>query len=172
MPVRTIGVIGAGTMGSGIAQAAATKGLDVTLIDVSDAAVGKGVDAVEMRLARMVAKGKMSASEQEAALRRIHGTTAYADLKSTDVVIEAATENYDLKAKILKQIDPLVRPETIIASNTSSVSITKLASLISHPDRFVGMHFFNPVPVMALVEIVRGLQTSDATHSAIITLAT
>ena len=172
MPVHTIGVIGAGTMGSGIAQAAATKGLDVILIDISEAAVGKGIDAVESRLARIVGKGKMSGSEQEAALRRIHGTTDYAALKSADVVIEAATENYDLKAKILKQIDPLVRPETIIASNTSSVSITKLASLTSHPDRFVGMHFFNPVPVMALVEIVRGLQTSDATHAAITTLAT
>src|SRR5664280_349871 len=172
MPVHTIGVIGAGTMGSGIAQAAATKGFDVILIDMSEAAVGKGIDAVENRLARIVAKGKMSGSEQEVALGRIHGTTDYAALKPADVVIEAATENYELKAKILKQIDPLVRPETIIASNTSSVSITKLASVISHPDRFVGMHFFNPVPVMALVEIVRGLQTSDATHAAIKTLAT
>ena len=171
MPVHTIGVIGAGTMGSGIAQAAATRGFDVILIDMSEAAVGKGIDAVESRLARIVAKGKMSGSEQEAALGRIHGTTAYAALNSADVVIEAATENYDLKAKILKQIDPLVRSETIIASNTSSVSITKLASVISHPDRFVGMHFFNPAPVMSLVEIVRGLQTSDATHAAITTLA-
>jgi 3-hydroxybutyryl-CoA dehydrogenase len=172
MPVHTIGVIGAGTMGSGIAQAAATKGFNVILIDVSEAAVGKGIDAVESHLVRIVAKGKMSESEQKAALGRIHGTIAYAALSSADVVIEAATENYDLKAKILKQIDSLVRPETIIASNTSSVSITKLASVISHPDRFVGMHFFNPVPVMALVEIVRGLQTSDATHAAITTLAT
>ena len=172
MPVHTIGVIGAGTMGSGIAQAAATKGLNVILIDVSEAAVGKGIDAMESRLARIVAKGKMPRSERDAARARIHGTTDYAALNSADVVIEAATENYDLKAKILKQIDLLVRPETIIASNTSSVSITKLASVISHPDRFVGMHFFNPVPVMALVEIVRGLQTSDATHAAITTLAT
>ena len=172
MPVQTMGVIGAGTMGSGIAQAAATKGFEVILIDVSEAAVGKGISAVESHLARIVAKGKLSGSDQEAALKRIHGTTDYAALKSADVVIEAATENYDLKAKILKQIDLLVRPETIIASNTSSVSITKLASVISHPDRFIGMHFFNPVPVMALVEIVRGLQTSDATHAAITALAT
>ena len=141
MPVHTIGVIGAGTMGSGIAQAAATKGFHVILIDTSEAAVGKGIDAVEGRLARMVAKGKMSGSEREAALGSIHGTTAYAALKPADVVIEAATENYDLKVKILKQIDPLVRSETVIASNTSSVSITKLASVISHPDRFIGMHF-------------------------------
>ena len=171
MPVHTIGVIGAGTMGSGIAQAAATKGFDVILIDMSEAAVAKGIDAVEGRLARIVAKGKMSGAEQEAALGSIHGTTDYAALKPADVVIEAATENYDLKAKILKQIDQLVRSETIIASNTSSVSITKLASVVSHPDRFIGMHFFNPVPVMALVEIVRALQTSDATHAAITTLA-
>ena len=172
MPIHTIGVIGAGTMGSGIAQAAAIKGFDVILIDISEAAVGKGIDAVEGRLARIVAKGKMSGSEQKAALKNIHGSTAYAALSSADVVIEAATENYDLKATILKQIDPLVSSGTIIASNTSSVSITKLASVISHPDRFVGMHFFNPVPVMPLVEIVRGLQTSDATHAAITTLAT
>jgi 3-hydroxybutyryl-CoA dehydrogenase len=171
MPIHTIGVIGAGTMGSGIAQAAATKGFDVILIDITEAAVGKGIAAAESRLARIVANGKMSASERDAALKRMHGTTAYAALKSADVVIEAATENYDLKAKILKQIDVLVRPDTIIASNTSSVSITKLASVISHPDRFIGMHFFNPVPVMALVEIVRGLQTSDATHAAITALA-
>ena len=172
MPVRTIGVIGAGTMGSGIAQAAATKGFEVILIDISEAAVGKGIDAVERRLARIVGKGKMLGSEKEAALGRIRSTTAYADLNSADVVIEAATENYDLKARILKQIDPLVRPEAIIASNTSSVSITKLAALTSHPNRFIGMHFFNPVPVMALVEIVRGLQTSDATHAAITALST
>jgi 3-hydroxybutyryl-CoA dehydrogenase len=171
MPVRTIGVIGAGTMGSGIAQAAATKGFDVILIDVSEAVVCKGIDAVESRLARIVVKGKMSPTDKEATLGRIHGTTDYAALKPADVVIEAATENYELKLKILKQIDQLVSAETIIASNTSSVSITKLASWISHPERFVGMHFFNPVPVMILIEIVRGLQTSDATHAAISTLA-
>ena len=172
MSVGTIGVIGAGTMGGGIAQAAATNGgLDVILIDVSEAAVSKGIDAVGRRLAGAVAKGKMSAPEKEAALRRIRGATAYADLKPADIVIEAATENFDLKVKILKQIDPLVRADAIIATNTSSLSITKLASAISHPDRFVGLHFFNPVPVMALVEIVRGLQTSDATHAEAATLA-
>ena len=129
MSVGTIGVIGAGTMGGGIAQAAATNGgLDVILIDVSEAAVSKGIDAVGRRLAGAVAKGKMSAAEKDAALRRIRGATAYADLKPADVVIEAATENYDLKVKILKQIDPVVRAEAIIATNTSSLSITKLAS--------------------------------------------
>ncbi len=172
MPVQTMGVIGAGTMGSGIAQAAATKGFEVILIDVSEAAVGKGISAVESHLARIVAKGKLSGSDQEAALKRIHGTADYAALKSADVVIEAATENYDLKAKILKQIDLLVRPETIIASKHFFRLHYQLASVISHSDRFIGMHFFNPVPVMALVEIVRGLQTSDATHAAITALTT
>jgi 3-hydroxybutyryl-CoA dehydrogenase len=171
MAVHTIGVIGAGTMGSGIAQVAAMNHFDVILIDISEAAVREGVDAVASHLARTVAKGKMSVSEQEAALRRIHGTTTYTALKSADVIIEAATENYDLRANILKQIDSLVETATIISSNTSSVSITKLASVISHPERFVGLHFFNPVPVMALVEIVRGLQTSDATHDTIAALA-
>ena len=158
-------------MGSGIAQTAATKGFDVILIDVRSA-TAKGIGAVESRLARLVAKGKMSAAEKDAAIGRIHAASDYTALKPADLVIEAATENYDLKVKILKQIDPMVRADAIIASNTSSVSITKLASVISHPDRFIGMHFFNPVPAMALIEVVRGLQTSDATHAAIATLAT
>ncbi len=137
----------------------------------SEAGVSKGINAVAKRLSGAVGKGKISAAESEAALRRIHDATAYADLKPADVVIEAATEDYDLKVKILKEVDPLVRADAIIASNTSSVSITKLASVISHPDRFIGMHFFNPVPVMALVEIVRGVQTSDATHAVVGALA-
>ena len=167
MPVSTIGVIGAGTMGSGIAQVAAAAGLNAILIDVSEAAVDKGVATVVRNLDRLVAKGKLSAAEKGAAVGRITRSIAYDPLRPADIVIEAATENLELKVKILKQIDPLVRPDAIVASNTSSVSITKLASAISHPDRFIGMHFFNPVPVMALVEIVRGLQTSDATHDAV-----
>ena len=167
MSVRTLAVIGAGTMGSGIAQIAATAGLHVTLIDVSDPAVGKGLDAIARNLSRMVAKGKMAEAEKDAAIRLIRGTTSFEELKPVDLVIEAVTENFDLKMKILRQIDALVRAEAIVASNTSSISITKLASVISRSDRFIGMHFFNPVPIMALVEIVRGLQTSDATHDAI-----
>src|SRR5208283_2570783 len=120
----------------------------------------------EGQLGRVVAKGKMSPGESEAALRRIKGATAYDCLKPADVIIEAATEDYDLKTKIFKKVDALVGAESIVASNTSSVSITKLASSMSHPERFVGFHFFNPVPVMSLVEIVRGLETSDATHEA------
>jgi 3-hydroxybutyryl-CoA dehydrogenase len=167
MPIRTIGIIGAGTMGSGVAQVSATAGFKVILVDVIGVAVDKGVATVVRNLDRLVAKGKMSAAEKDAAVGRITGSTAYDALRSADLVIEAATENLELKVKILKQIDPLVRPDAIVASNTSSVSITKLASVISHPDRFIGMHFFNPVPVMALVEVVRGLQTSDATHDIV-----
>ena len=167
MSVRTLAVIGAGTMGSGIAQIAAAAGLDVTLIDVSDAAVKKGLDAVARNLSRMVARNKTTEAEKDAAIRLIRGTTSFEELKPVDLVIEAVTENFDLKVKILKQVDALVRAEAIVASNTSSISITKLASVISRSDRLIGMHFFNPVPIMALVEIVRGLQTSDATHDAV-----
>ena len=167
MSVQTLAVIGAGRMGSGIAQIAATAGLDVTLIDVCDAAVEKGLGAAARNLSRMVAKGKMAEAEKDVAIRLIRGTTSFEELKPVDLVIEAVTENFDLKMKILKQINALVRAEAIVASNTSSISITKLASVISRSDRFIGMHFFNPVPIMALVEIVRGLQTSDATHDAV-----
>jgi 3-hydroxybutyryl-CoA dehydrogenase len=167
MPLRRIGVIGAGTMGGGIAQIAATAGLRVTLIDVSDAMVEKGLNAVKGNLQRVVTKGKMTEAEKEAALGLIRGTTAFDELAPADVVIEAATENFDVKVDILKRIDSLVSAEAIVASNTSSISITKLASAMSRPDRFIGMHFFNPAPIMALVEIVRGLQTTDATHDAI-----
>jgi 3-hydroxybutyryl-CoA dehydrogenase len=167
MAVHAIAVIGAGAIGSGIAQVAAVAGLGVTLIEVSDAAVEKGLDRVRGNLQKLVAKGKMTQADKEAALGSIRGTTALEDVAPADVVIEAVTENYDVKVDLLKRVDALVRAETIIASNSSSISITKLAAAISHPDRFIGMHFFNPVPIMALVEIVRGLQTSDATHDAI-----
>src|SRR5438552_5599885 len=171
MAVRAIAVIGAGAMGSGIAQVAAVAGLGVTLIEVSDAAVEKGLDRVRGNLQKLVTKGKMTQANKEAALGSIRGTTALEDVAPADVVIEAVTENYDVKLDLLQRIDALVRAETIIASNTSSISITKLAAAVSHPDRFIGMHFFNPVPAMALVEIVRGLQTSDATHDAMEALA-
>jgi 3-hydroxybutyryl-CoA dehydrogenase len=171
MPVSTIGVIGAGVMGSGIAQVAATSGINVILLDLNEKALKTGIDAVDSRLSRVVTKGKMTAAEKEAAVRRIKGTTVCEGLKPADVIIEAATEDYDLKKRIFKQVDALVSADSIVASNTSSVSITKLASSMSHPERFVGLHFFNPVPVMSLVEIVRGLETSDATHDAAAALA-
>jgi 3-hydroxybutyryl-CoA dehydrogenase len=171
MQVRRMGVIGAGAMGTGIAQVTAIAGLGVALIDVNDASIEKGLDVIKGNLQKMVAKAKMTEAEKETALGSIRGTTALEDLAHADVVIEAVTEDFELKANLLKRLDALVRADTIIASSSSSISITKLASTISHPDRFIGMHFFNPVPIMALVEIVRGLQTSDATHDAIETLA-
>ncbi|QDL39192.1 3-hydroxybutyryl-CoA dehydrogenase [Rhodoferax sediminis] len=172
MDIRTVGIIGAGTMGNGIAQACAVSGIDVVMVDISDAAVDKGIATIAGSLDRLIKKDKISALEKATALARIKGSARYEDLKSAQLVIEAATENYELKLKILKQADALLAPEVIIASNTSSISITKLAAATSRPDRFIGMHFFNPVPMMALVEIIRGLQTSDATHDAVHAMAT
>jgi 3-hydroxybutyryl-CoA dehydrogenase len=171
MPIGTIGVIGAGTMGAGIAQIAAAAGLRVVLVDVSDAAVEKAVGTVRRNFERMVAASEMTENEKETALGLIHGTTAYDALQPADIGIESATENFEVKRQILEQVDRVVEPKAIVASNTSSISITRLASTISHPERFIGMHFFNPVPDMSLVEIVRGLQTSDATHDTIEGLA-
>ena len=171
MSITTVGIIGAGTMGNGIAQACAVSGIQVVMVDISDAAVAKGLATVAGSLERLLKKEKISAADKDAALARIKGSTSYDDLKGAGLVIEAATENHELKVRILKQIDAIVVPEVIIASNTSSISITKLASVTSRPDRFIGMHFFNPVPMMALVEIIRGLQTSDATHDAVKALA-
>jgi 3-hydroxybutyryl-CoA dehydrogenase len=172
MPIETIGIIGAGTMGSGIAQVCALAALNVVLTDVDDALVEKGVANVGRNLDRLVAKSKLSPAEKAGALSRIKVSTSYEALAPADIVIEAATENLEVKRAILRRIDPTVRPDAIVASNTSSVSITKLAAAISHSDRFVGMHFFNPVPLMGLVEIVRGMQTSDAAHDAVEALAT
>ena len=170
MAASTIGVIGAGIMGSGIAQLAASKGLNVILVDVNDSAVKKGIEGVDERLARLVSKGKITTSDKETALQHIKGSVAYDELKPAEIVIEAATEDFNMKAKILKQIDQIIGPNAIIASNTSSLSITKLGSIISRPERFVGLHFFNPVPIMSLVEIVRGLQTSDTTYNSVAAL--
>ncbi|THU03778.1 3-hydroxybutyryl-CoA dehydrogenase [Lampropedia puyangensis] len=171
MSIQTVGVIGAGTMGNGIAQAVAAAGLQAILIDISDAAVAKGIATVSGSLDRLVKKEKISESDKTAILGRIKGSTNYADLQPADLIIEAATENYDLKIKILKQIEAAAAPNTILASNTSSISITKLAAQTQNPDRFIGMHFFNPVPMMALVEVIRGLQTSDVTHDTVAELA-
>ena len=164
--LQTIGVIGAGTMGSGIAQACAVVGLSVTMIDVDEAAVARGRNAVSSSLDRLVKKEKLSAADKEAALNCIDGTTDYGALRKCDFVIEAATENEAVKVKILKQIDEFAKPEATMATNTSSISITKLAAATKRPQRLIGMHFFNPVPMMALVEVIRGLQTDDATVEA------
>ncbi|MBV8621632.1 MAG: 3-hydroxybutyryl-CoA dehydrogenase [Curvibacter sp.] len=171
MSIQTVGIIGAGTMGNGIAQACAVSGLNVVMVDISDAAVQRGLATVAGSLDRLIKKEKISATDKDAALARIQGSTSYDELKKAQIVIEAATENHELKVKILKQVDALLAPEVILASNTSSISITQLGAVTSRADRFIGMHFFNPVPMMALVEIIRGLQTSDATHDAVKALA-
>jgi len=167
MSIQTVGIIGAGTMGNGIAQACAVAGIRAVMVDISQGAVDKGVATVSGSLDRLIKKEKLTAEQKTAAMALIKGTTSYDDLREAQLVIEAATENHELKLKILKQIDGMLAPEVIIASNTSSISITKLAAATSRPDRFIGMHFFNPVPMMALVEIIRGYLTSDATHDAV-----
>ena len=169
--IRTVGIIGAGTMGNGIAQACAVAGVKVVMVDIAQPAVDKGVATIAGSLDRLIKKEKISEADKAAALGLITGSTDYAQLKPAQLVIEAATENHELKLKILKQVDAMLAPEVIVASNTSSISITKLAAATSRADRFIGMHFFNPVPMMALVEIIRGLQTSDETHDAVKALA-
>jgi len=171
MSIKTVGIVGAGTMGSGIAQACAVAGLNVVMVDISDAAVQKGRDHIAASLDRLIKKEKISADDKAAALVRIKGSTRYEELKAAQLVIEAATENEIIKIKILQQLDAMLPAGTIIASNTSSISITKLAAATQRAERFIGMHFFNPVPMMALVELIRGLQTSDATHDAVKALA-
>ncbi len=169
--IRKVGVIGAGTMGNGIAQACAVAGLDVVMVDIAEAAVLRGLSAVAGSLDRLHKKEKITASDKDAALKRIQGTTSYDTLQPCDVIIEAATENEELKIRILREVDALARPDAILASNTSSISITRLAAATTRPGKFVGMHFFNPVPMMALVELIRGLQTDDATVAAAVALA-
>lgn len=171
MTINTVGIIGAGTMGNGIAQVVAVAGLKVVVIDVTEAALAKGVATLTGSLERLVAKGKIEAAVKEAALSRIETSTDYQRLATVDIVIEAATENTDLKIRILRQIESVARPDAIIASNTSSISITALASQMTDPSRFIGMHFLNPVSVMPLVEIIRGVQTSDTTADAVHALA-
>jgi 3-hydroxybutyryl-CoA dehydrogenase len=163
--LKKIGVIGAGTMGNGIAQVSAAAGIEVVMIDVSDAAVERGIAAVGASLDRLVKKEKLSAADRAATLGRIRGSTRYSDLGAMDLVIEAATENLEVKQRIMRQADEIMRPEAILATNTSSISITALAAATSRAERFIGMHFFNPVPLMALVELIRGLLTSEDTHA-------
>jgi len=171
MTIQHVGIIGAGTMGNGIAQACAVAGLPVTMVDISDAAVQKGVATIAGSLDRLIKKDKLTTADKEAALARVTTSTDYAALATADILIEAATENFDLKIKILKQLEGVAKDSAILASNTSSISITKLAAVVARPEQFIGMHFFNPVPLMALVEIIRGLQTSDETHAHVDALA-
>ena len=167
MELSKIGVIGAGTMGNGISQALAVAGIDVVMTDVAQAQLDRAVATVSGSLDRLVKKEKMSGEQKAAALARIRTSTELAAIKDCGLVIEAATENLPLKLKIFAQLDELAPAGAVIASNTSSISITRLAAATKRPDKVIGMHFFNPVPVMALVELIRGLQTSDETYSAV-----
>ncbi|CAI8718384.1 3-hydroxybutyryl-CoA dehydrogenase [Pseudomonas sp. IT-P44] len=172
MNLQNIGVIGAGTMGNGIAQVCAQAGFNVTLIDISESALQKAVATVGKNLDRQVTKDTLTEAQKLAALDKIRTSTDYSNLHNVQLVIEAATENLDLKLRVLQQIAAQVSAECVIASNTSSLSITQLAASVSQPERFIGLHFFNPVPVMGLIEVIRGLQTSDATHALALDMAT
>ncbi|MBB5414783.1 3-hydroxybutyryl-CoA dehydrogenase [Paraburkholderia atlantica] len=167
MIFKSLAVVGAGTMGNGIAQVAAVAGLNVVMIDVNETALSKGLSTLTANLGRLVDKGKLDAASRDSALTRIGTSTDYQRLSTADIIIEAATENVDLKIRILKQIESVARADAIIASNTSSISITALGAVLNDPTRFIGMHFFNPVPVMALVEVIRGLQTTESTVNAV-----
>ena len=172
MTITSIGIIGAGTMGNGIAQVAASAGYDVVLLDVSDAALEKGLAALSNSLDRLVKKEVMNAEQKSQTLARIKTTTHYADLAQVSLVIEAATENQAIKESILQQVNQVVSKDAIIASNTSSISITHLGSRNSRPERFIGIHFFNPPPLMALIEVIMGKQTSPETLKAVLAMAT
>jgi 3-hydroxybutyryl-CoA dehydrogenase len=163
MELKTIGVIGAGTMGNGISQAFAVAGAEVVMTDVAPSQLERGTAAIASSLERLVKKDRLAAAAKEAALGRIRGATDLAAVKDCDLVIEAATENLPLKLKIFSDLDKVAAPHAVIATNTSSISITRLAAATTRPERVIGMHFFNPVAVMALVELIRGLQTSDDT---------
>ena len=171
MDIRTIGIVGAGQMGSGIAQVAAQAGFDVLLHDVSEALITRGLTGLSAGLDRVVARGKMTQEERDKILARIHPTPAFDDFRRADLIIEAATENAPLKIEIFKQLNAACRPEVILASNTSSISITRLGTASGRPEKVIGMHFMNPVPVMRLVEIVRGLATAPETYECAKSLA-
>lgn len=172
MNLQNIGVIGAGTMGNGIAQVCALAGFNVTLLDISESALQKAVATVSKNLDRQIAKETLTQEQKLAALDKIRTSTDYSNLQNVQLVVEAATENLELKLRVLQQIAAQVSAECVIASNTSSLSITQLAASVSQPERFIGLHFFNPVPVMGLIEVIRGLQTSDATHALALDMAT
>ncbi len=165
--IRSIGVIGAGQMGSGIAHVCALAGYEVQLTDVDGKALEEALQVIERNLDRQVSRGKIAPADKDAAVRRIRTGGDYAMFGDSDVVIEAATEKEEVKREIFKQLVPRLKSSAIIASNTSSISITRLAAATDRPDRFIGMHFMNPVPVMALVELIRGIATDEATFHTI-----
>lgn len=170
MTIQTVGVLGAGTMGSGIAQAFAVSGFQVKMSDIGEEQVERGRKAIEKSLDRLVSKDRISVADHGAALGRIEGVVGMEALAGCGLVIEAASENEDLKLRLFRELDGLVGADAVLASNTSSISLTRIAGATRHPERVIGMHFFNPVPVMKLVEVVRALQTSDATYEQVETL--
>ena len=164
MGIKTLGVIGAGQMGSGIAQVAAASGLEVIMNDISSEFVDKGFGVIEKNLARMTEKGKISSEDKAAISSRIKGSTAISDMQEADFVIEAATEQEELKLRLFSELDEICGQDVILSSNTSSISITRIAGVTERPQKVIGMHFMNPVPVMKLVEIIKGLATSEETY--------
>jgi 3-hydroxybutyryl-CoA dehydrogenase len=171
MTIKHIGVIGAGLMGNGIAHVSLLSGFSVTLVDAFEAALPKAVATMTKNMERQVQKGGLKAEDKDAALARLTTTTDYAAFADADLIIEAAPEREDLKQTIYKALLPNIRADTIVASNTSSISITRLGALTDRPEKFIGMHFFNPVPMMKLVEIIRGIATDDATYQTVFGLA-
>ena len=171
MEIEKIMVIGAGQMGGGIAQVAAVAGYDVTVRDIADSLVQKGLSVIEKNLARSVEKGRMSQADKDAAMARLKGVTALDPAREADFIIEAATERMEIKRELFQELDRLARPGVILATNTSSLPITEIAAVTGRPDRVIGMHFFNPVPAMQLVEVIRGLQTGDDTFRVVEDLA-
>jgi 3-hydroxybutyryl-CoA dehydrogenase len=168
--IETVGVLGAGTMGNGIAHVFARSGYNVILRDVEKRFLERGLDTISKSLDREVKKSKLAEADKSAAIARIDATTDTSKLAAADFVVEAVPEHLDLKVRVLKEADAVLRPGVILASNTSSISITQLAAQTSRPERFIGMHFMNPVPVMVLVEVIRGLATSDETFATTIAL--
>ncbi len=171
MEIKIVGVVGAGQMGNGIAQVAAQSGLQVVMSDIADTFVQKGLTAISKNLDRMVEKGKIPSQKKDEIMGRIKGTVQVKEMAETDFVVEAATENETLKLNIFKELDQVCRKEVILSSNTSSISITRIASATRRPSQVIGMHFMNPVPVMQLVEIIRGLQTSQDTFDTVKSLS-
>ena len=171
MEITSVGIVGAGTMGNGIAQTFATAGFPVVLRDVGQAPLDRGMGNIRKSLAKFVEKGKITQEVQDASLARITTTTELRDLAACGLVVEAIFENFDAKKAVFEELDLLLGPEALLASNTSSIDITRLAAVTKRPDRVIGMHFFNPVPLMSLVEVIRGLSTSDETYATVRDLA-
>jgi 3-hydroxybutyryl-CoA dehydrogenase len=171
MDIKTIGVLGAGVMGNGIAQVCSMAGYNVIMRDIEDRFVESGIKNIDKFLAKSVEKGKMTAEAKNEIMGRIKGTTKMEDLKDVDYVIEVVLEVMDVKKKVFKELDELTRPEVILASNTSSMSLTEMATAVKRPEKVVGLHFFNPVPLMRLVEVIRGMRTNDETVAISMDLA-